>query len=200
MEFGPEYSRFFIRNTERIAQDIDFISKFAPKGSVCIDAGCGDGSHAAQKRKSGVKFISGDLGIMPIPKNSLTFSLFSSFGYEGYEQVLSNISASLIPGGTLIIDLHNPSLKIPTISKEPILSDGYEIREFYDQKSSIWTSCIHYPNGKTEKFSLRFFTPPEIETLLKSVGILVQDLFGDFDGSKYSTKSRRLIVVAKKPS
>lgn len=220
MNFEENYQKLFKRDAQKSEREISFLESILPKEGLIIDAGCGDGFHAAALAEKGFKvlgidqskfmidqavsknskaeFLLGDLREMLIPKNNCTYSLFSSFGYEGYDSCLGNISGSLEHDGLLILDIHNIFSKVPHIPQETIEFEDHLISEKFDPITSIWTSDIEYPDGTAEKFSLRFFTPVEITGLLARHSISVEKVYGDFDANPYSTGSKRLIIVARK--
>lgn len=46
---------------------------------------------------------------------------------------------------------------------------------------------------------MNLYNLKELKKMFKNVGLKIINTFGDFKGNKYSTKSERLIIVAKKP-
>ncbi|MCB0022307.1 MAG: hypothetical protein KDD91_04670, partial [Caldilinea sp.] len=48
-------------------------------------------------------------------------------------------------------------------------------------------------------FTLRFLWRSEAELMLRLAGFVVEDVWGDFDGSPYSSESEHLILLAQKP-
>ncbi|MCB0051237.1 MAG: hypothetical protein KDE24_17015, partial [Caldilinea sp.] len=60
-----------------------------------------------------------------------------------------------------------------------------------------------FADGRSQRtncpFTLRFLWRSEAELMLRLAGFVVEDVWGDFDGSPYSSESEHLILLAQKP-
>lgn len=139
------------------------------------------------------------------------------------EQVacLNAIHRHLAPGGGLILDLFNPSLKMITsdfteqeYGDEPefTMADGRRVlrrmrvphKDVFKQVSDA--EIIYYvthPSGKKErlvhKFKMRYLFRYEVEHLLARCGFEVEHLYAGYDKSEFGSKDPgELIFVARK--
>jgi SAM-dependent methyltransferase len=140
---------------------------------------------------------------------------------EGQISCLENVNRHLIDGGTLILDLFNPSLDSLTrddlgeeTGEEPAfeMPDGSTVlrrqkvveRDLFNQINHV--ELIYYvthPDGREERlvhaFPMRYLFRFEAEHLLERCGFEVVDVYSDFDKSPFgSTYPGELIIVARK--
>jgi SAM-dependent methyltransferase len=134
---------------------------------------------------------------------------------------LACIHRHLATGGTLILDLFNPSLPhltSDTVGKEMgegpgfVMPDGRRVvprnrtvsQDYYNQISYV--ELIYYvthPDGREERlvhsFPMRYLFRFEVEHLLARSGFEVEDVYADFAKAPYGTTyPGELIFVAKK--
>jgi len=135
---------------------------------------------------------------------------------------LSTIHRHLEPGGKLILDLFNPSLRFLTddstlgrernIEPEFLMPDGRKVRrsdrivkrDLFKQIQDVELiyNVIH-PDGREERhvhaFPMRYFFPYEAEHLLARAGFKIESLFSDYEQHPYgSTYPGELIFIATK--
>jgi SAM-dependent methyltransferase len=133
--------------------------------------------------------------------------MFTSFGYFGDDDnchVMENMARALKPDGLLGFDMPNRDL----IAGEPPASFVIEKNgDLIINRLSfdVLTGRFHnrrllVRNGfrKDKPFSIRLYNAQEIQTLLGSVGLDTENILGD-DGQPLSARSRRMVVVARKP-
>ncbi len=121
-------------------------------------------------------------------------------------------------GGLLLIDLFNPDVAyLESISGIQELADWWEDEEsgarvlkwttrYVDAARQLQDTIFVYeeifPDGRNAQtrlaFPLRFWWPDEGAMLLEQAGFVVDELYGDFDGSPYRPDSERLIFIARK--
>ncbi|OGG50591.1 hypothetical protein A2704_02330 [Candidatus Kaiserbacteria bacterium RIFCSPHIGHO2_01_FULL_54_36b] len=221
--FEDDYRSLFAKPPEQVEREVNFIATRAKRGALCLDAGCGEGLHVRGLRlrrpdltvwgidsspsmvkaaaARGIEGISlGDIAEEVIPRNDLTFFIFSSFGHRGYAKVLSNVASALRPGGLLVLDLHNAAPKAEQFKGGPITVEhlGATIREALD-KEGWWHLAIEYPSENIRDTKLKLFSAEEINQLLSARGLSKKAMFGDFEEVAYDPESsRRMIVVAEK--
>ncbi len=121
-------------------------------------------------------------------------------------------------GGLLLIDLFSPDIAyLESVAGIQELADQWEDEQngaqvlkwttrYLDVAQQLQETIFIYeeifPDGRTAQtrlsFPLRFWWPDEGTLLLEKAGFVVDELFGDFDGSPYSSASERLIFIARK--
>ena len=135
---------------------------------------------------------------------------------------LACIHRHLAPGGRLVLDVFNPSLRLLVLNeeapdlalKEPefAMQDGSKVqrshrvigRDFFSQVQIIEMRYhVSHPGGREEelvhRFRLRYFYRFEVEHLLVRAGFEIEHLYADYDRSPYGSKvPGELIFVARK--
>jgi len=132
----------------------------------------------------------------------------NSFCYLDHSRVrtfLAGISASLCPGGRLVIDTGMAAESIlPTLGKgrHHRLGDMIMLSEnqYHPAESRLDISYTFIQNGKVETrpASTYCFTTAEICRLHVDAGLEVVELLASFAGDPYQLGSGRLILVSQK--
>ncbi len=139
---------------------------------------------------------------------------------EEQRSCLHCVHKHLDSGGLLILDLFHPFLPALYEAKYQVeiedfaergLPDGRRIRRTHRNlaihRDKQYLECemvyhISYPDGRKERhvqsFPFRYFFRYEVEHLLELSGFKTLKLFGDFDGSRFSSESAEMIFVAEK--
>jgi len=176
---------------------------------------------AKKERLTNVQFIKGDMRKIPFEnKFDAVVNLFSSFGYfedeSDHQKVLNQVSKSLKRGGVFLLDLQNARKWLKrdknggfTYSNKygsyqrTTLPNGVIVNVENDfnlttLKSSNYVSWIK--NGKKNEyyFSMQCFLREVLEEMLKAAYLVPIKTFGNYNGDKYSYRSKRLIILAKK--
>ncbi len=138
------------------------------------------------------------------------FNFFTSFGYfhtgREHDSAVRTIAQSLRPNGMLTIDYLNVHYNEENIlpAEEKII-DGikFHIARWHDEvhfykriqiEDPASHNLKHLFTEKVEKFSLGDFTD-----MLAFHGLMVQDVFGNYDlGPYHVRKAPRMIIMAKK--
>jgi len=135
--------------------------------------------------------------------------LYTSFGYfeseeENYD-VLRRLSQALRPGSRFALDVENrDGLLMRYQSRDwwqTELGDlVMEERRFDPVKGRGHTKIVLISEGRRieHNLSIRWYSVPELERMLKDVGMQIRDLHGDLDGSQYRLDAMRLVVIAEK--
>lgn len=134
---------------------------------------------------------------------------------------LQCIHRHLVDGGTVILDLFNPSLP-HLVNKQHLVESGEEpnfrmpdgrrvvrrhrivSRNLFDQIQEIeMVYYVTHPDGRQERlvhhFTMRYLFRFEAEHLLERYGFQVQEVYADYHRSPYgSTYPGELIFVARK--
>ncbi|CAM4118228.1 methyltransferase domain-containing protein [Paenibacillus alkaliterrae] len=160
-----------------------------------------------------VKWIEGDMRELPFETGSFdaTVNLFTSFGYFSLEEdnvnVLRNIRKTLRPGGSFLIDFLNPVYVeehlIPR-SERTDVDTGYlieEVRSVTDgwvQKEITISDpgTLAKPRQYLER--VRLLRLDWFERNLADCGLVLEQLYGNYDGSDYDEAvSPRMIMAGK---
>lgn len=179
-----------------------------------------------QEIQNRVQLVQSDMREFQLPKRFKLVTLpFRPFQHlttvAGQLSCLKCIHRHLVPGGTLILDLFNPSLPALTnqnvgdeLGDEPefVMPDGRRVlrryrtleRDYFNQINYV--ELIYYVttlDGNTERlvhaFPMRYLFRFEVEHLLARTGFEVEAIYADFDKNPYGSKyPGELIVVARK--
>lgn len=212
---------------KRTAQEVDFLIDqlgHLPK-SVC-DLACGNGRHLLEFQSRGVpsgfglepneifssqiqaknqnpdfEIEKGDFASwQPHKTYGLVYTLFSSTTYclqdTEMENLVQKMVAATSPGGKIIIDTENILASLGSFNVEYINNIRSVI--FNPEKITL-EARQETPDGILQTSS-RYYLAPELRRFLESAGIKSENItfFGDFDGSRYSLESDRIIAVALK--
>ncbi|MEM7106209.1 MAG: class I SAM-dependent methyltransferase [Bacteroidota bacterium] len=165
-------------------------------------------SAAKQNENKRLKFYQHDMR-EPFKPSAFDyiFNLFTSFGYfdndEDHQTTLENNWSGLKPGGTLVIDFMNAAKVVTNLvlSESKIVEDlQFDITRSYTN-GYIVKDIRFSDNGRTFHFteSVRAFSLSDFETMLKSVGFDITNVFGNYDLQPFEVElSPRLILFAKK--
>ena len=125
----------------------------------------------------------------------------------------------LRPGGLLMVDLFNPDIaRLLEVNGLMELADrwrdeisGAEVTKWsvrsVDIAEQLQETLFIYeetlPNGETRRthcpFTLRFLWRNEGELMLRAAGLVVEEVWGEFDGTPYDGLSDHLIFIARRP-
>ncbi len=139
-------------------------------------------------------------------------NMFTSFGYleteDEDQKVLNAASLALKGGGSLLLDTLNRDWLMgvfkPLEWHETDRGDLVLSERNFDSKSGRIAArevTIHSDGRRSElSHSLRLYTYSEIEKMFQQAGLTIKSSYGDFDSSPFDRKSRRMILVANKPT
>jgi SAM-dependent methyltransferase len=175
--------------------------------------------------QSPIPLIEADLRSFDLPHKHFAFAFCTSntlmhlTTQADQFAVLRNAQRHLRPGGLLLIDLFNPDLpRLLAVNGLQELADqwidtatGAQVFKWsvrtVDWAEQIQETLFIYeevlPDGTVHRtacpFTLRFLWRSEAELLLEKAGLIVQEIWGDFDGNPYDSSSEHLILLATKP-
>ena len=168
-------------------------------------------SNAEAEDGRRLRLIEADMRHIPLkPCCEAVISLFTSFGFfdeTDNAKVLSETASVLKLGGKLLIDYWNPYAVIQLdhtrnwwwISESTLALAEVE---YQPQSGRLLDhrTIIELPTKAIRKMvnTVRFYFPTEMRKLLETVGLCIRATYGDFDGSEFTTESRRMITVAEK--
>jgi SAM-dependent methyltransferase len=155
------------------------------------------------------RFLKGDLRALPFTSEfDLVVNLFTSFGYfeneTDNEQVFSELARMLVPGGILLIDIVNPIWLTEHFIPDNVIRtstlEAVTHKELVDNGRRI-TKLIHLTrNGETRDVmeTVRLYHTEDLALLTERHGLTPFDLWGDYDGTPYSSNTPRLVFLARK--
>ncbi len=140
----------------------------------------------------------------------LAVNLFTSFGYTASEsddmRVLENVRDSLVPGGSLVMELMGKEVLASIFSRvgaaEP--EDGsrlFMVRDVDEDWSVISNLWVLVRDGRAAEYSFshRVYSARELRGMLTEAGFDDVRLYGGLDGSGYDLRASRLVAVAAVP-
>ncbi|SDC41148.1 class I SAM-dependent methyltransferase [Actinokineospora iranica] len=151
------------------------------------------------------RFVQADMREHVEPgRYDLIINMYTSFGYftdpGDNRAVLRNAFTSLAPGGTLLVDVLGKEVLASWVGRPQAVDteDGTvfmrdTILDDWTRLRTDWTLV----RGDTVRHAsiLSFlYSAAELRALFEAVGFADVECFGDFDGSPYDNKARRLIV------
>jgi hypothetical protein len=135
-------------------------------------------------------------------------SFFTSFGYfkkdEENLQTLKSISEALKPKGYFFLDYLNKTHVIENlVPYDSRRENGCEVtqeRRYNRKLERIEKKITLKENGEVREYleSVRLYTLEEMQIMLTKSGLMLEQTFGDFSGSPFTTHSPRLILVGNK--
>lgn len=164
----------------------------------------------ADRQRVSVELIEEDMRDFSRPNTfDLVLNLFTSFGYfdeaDDNERVLSNVNASLKPGGVFLFDHIGKEILAsrlqPTISEA--LPDGTLLVQrvsVIDDWSRVRAEWMVIHDDQIDRFHNYhwLYSAWEFRQLLLKAGFDDVSVFGNFDKAPYGPKAERLVAVAKK--
>lgn len=158
------------------------------------------------------EFVCGDMRTMDWEERfDAAYCFFTSFGFFDDDtnlDVLRRVACALRPGGRFLLDVQNREVYCSPEEnvKEPLEfeQDGRDMVIISESTFDPLTSIVQvtlklygWPEGQEElAFAVRLYSYTEMRGLMKQVGLEVTEQFGDSDGSGYTLKSPRMIIVA----
>jgi SAM-dependent methyltransferase len=133
--------------------------------------------------------------------------LFTSFGYfedDENELVLKAMRRALKPGGWLMFDIQNRDELLKDLPPAEVIDKNGDLlinRFTFDALTGRFSNRrIVIRNGirKDMPFSIRLYNATEIKQMLERVGLVDWRLLGE-NGQPVTARSRRMIVIARKP-
>ncbi len=211
-EFAKYYDKFY--HNKNYAKETDFLMSFINQSDEIIDIGCGTGIHASILEQKGFKidgldlnkemldiaktrvhstlYLQNILGININKKYNIIISMFAVLNHlkdtKELEKALQNLKNILTDNGKIIIDLHNPQSSGNKIDSYDNMTRTMEWH--YDKKLKIENSKIIFEiNGQkyTDTHTFRIFTIDEVKQCCKNVGLVVKNVYENYDVNKCGT-------------
>jgi SAM-dependent methyltransferase len=171
-----------------------------------------------------IRLINADMTTFTLPDEVGEFGLVF-FGYNTFMHLdetaagraMRRLRPLLRDGGLVLLDLDNPltlasAADDPDFALEETLADqatGEVIRQYTAYEAvpgeqavavtwiyEIASSGEDPPRRTKSRLHYHYLYPHQIELLLNLVGLRLQGLYGNYDGSPYEEESERMLVVA----
>ncbi|MBU2025997.1 methyltransferase domain-containing protein [Patescibacteria group bacterium] len=214
---------------DKTREEVDFIVSQTVRSGCILDVGCGQGRHCLEFTKRGfeavgidtsqklirqarqagkglpARFILDDARKMSKVKGcfDLAVLLFSSFGLHSHADnylVIRETYARLKIGGYLFIDMDNVhEIKRYVAKAGGVYTNGDFTERIVFNPATNMVRWNESWRGQVYSGRYQLYTSEQLSRILEGAGLQVKRLFGSFQGEEYSTKSRRLIIVAVKP-
>lgn len=146
-------------------------------------------------------------------------SLIHLLSSEALCECLVNCYINLMAKGRLVIDYFRPDIKVMAetnsgyfLDKIIQLNDNNTMIRYRQHKRDPFTlinentiiyefidSKGHVLEKRICQYSIRYILYQEIIPMLKMVGFIIKDVYGDYDKSNYCSSSPYLIIIAEKP-
>ncbi len=137
------------------------------------------------------------------------FNFFTSFGYfptrREHDNAMRTIANSLVTGGVFVLDYLNVHYTEDHLVPEETKQEGataYTINRWDDntyfyKKITVEDPLLKNPIAFIEKVAK--FSPGDFTDMLSYQGLVVRELFGDYDFSRFHIRNTpRLILIAEK--
>ena len=171
-----------------------------------------EGQRRAKAEGLQIDFIQDDMRSFIRPNAfDVVWNFGSSFGFfrnrEDDTSVILNAYQSLRKGGKLLIEMINREYVIDfwkyrdQIKHPPI--EGITLTEkgrIYNDESQMLLRWLFDKDGDTKEFnlSLRLYSASEVKSILIKNNFTFADFYGDISGSRHTSKSKRMVVIAGK--
>jgi len=133
--------------------------------------------------------------------------LFDVFGLHTDEEnldVLRRIARALRPGGRACIDVRNRDWMVRALLPVTVMQKGPDVmvdRHIIDPVSGRLVDYrLMVRDGRTKeaRFSVRLYHFTEMRALLESVGLVVTEAFGTWDGDPIGLQHNRMVLMCEK--
>jgi len=132
-------------------------------------------------------------------------NLFTSFGYfpdeTDHTDVVEGFANALKVGGVLVLDYINAKYSEKRlVSSETQTRDGIHFGITRKFVNGFFTKTISFHNPTPESHTelVKAWSAEELSKLLTSVGLHVNNIYGDYSFTDYTEDSPRMILIAEK--
>lgn len=163
----------------------------------------------AAERKVNVDYQQGDMRTITFDNEfDRVMLLFTAFGYftdEQNQQVLVNVSEALKPGGLLVFDAPNRDALLKDMRPFYVMEKEGNLMidrmSFEGQTGKYYNRRIVIRAGvrRDKPYFVRLYNPSEIKSLLAQAGLELYHLYAGWEGKEYTSDTRRMLVLARKP-
>lgn len=135
------------------------------------------------------------------------FCLYTAIGYFDdldNEKVFQNVFSALKDHGIFCFDSHNRDtfmtyfLPSSVVEKEGNFMIDQRTFDSLTGRCHTRRTVVRDGSSRTFPYSVRFYNPTEMTTLLTKIGFSQVDFYESWEGKSLGQESKRMIVVAKK--
>ena len=169
-------------------------------------------SPYARSSASQPRLVEADMRDIPIRAGTCdaVINLFTSFGFFDDAQnfqVLQSVASVLKPGGKFLLDYWNPYVAAQLDGArnwwwitEDLLALAEARYDFSSGRLQDLRTLVDVQKSSVENAvrELKFYMLPELEKMLKKVGLNILEVYGDVDEREYNGESSRLITISRK--
>jgi len=125
-----------------------------------------------------------------------------SFGYfddAANADVIARYARALRPGGRLLVEQLNRERILRDFRRE--VATGNRVSRNRWNRSRERVESTYFVGGvhrAHDRSSMRLYTPGQICALYERAGLRVERVYGDLEGSRYSRRGQKMIVVGRK--
>ena len=162
----------------------------------------------AARRGVAVDFVLGDMRRLPWrDRFDAVYNVFTSFGYfsdADNQRVLEEVARALRPGGRFLLETQNRDALLGSLVPFNVVERGDDFlidAHHYDPvRGRIYTRRAMVRDGRVRRgqFFVRLYTPPELAAMLRRAGLELEGFY-DETGAPLGPRSRRIVVVARRP-
>jgi SAM-dependent methyltransferase len=205
-----------------------FTAEVGPIDGPVLDLACGTGRHIQELQLAGYHAVGCDLsytllrtgmndyGAMPVARadmRALPFcsaalaglvNFFTSFGYFASEdenaQVVREMARVLRSGAPVLFDYLNVHRELDQLVRSETRetpSGAVQIERWFDASDRSFNKRMTIGHKRYLE-RVRGYDLAEISAMFASSNLTIRAAFGDFDGSRFSKTSPRLILVGSK--
>jgi SAM-dependent methyltransferase len=154
-----------------------------------------------------IDFVLGDMRHLNFENEfDMVVNLFTSFGYFSSDEenlkVIHNIHKALKPNGRFFIDYLNKDFLIRTLEPESVLeTNGLTIiQKRKIENNRVLKDIIIRKKDKETIYNeaVTLYSLKDFTLFFDKAGLTLENTFGDYDGSPFSSSSSRLVLTGKK--
>jgi SAM-dependent methyltransferase len=153
------------------------------------------------------RFVQADMRALPFSADfDILLNLFTSFGYfysdQENQEVFNQFYRVLKPGGWFVFDYFNAAHLVRNLvvhETEEVNGSRMEFERWITD-ARVEKLITLKKNGNCATFfeSVKIYQPEDIRKMMQMTDLNVERIFGDYNGSAFSTESPRLIITGKK--
>lgn len=165
-------------------------------------------SRARHRTSPPLFVVRGDMRYLPFRARTfeVVINLFTSFGYfsdDGqHDAVLAQVATVLEQNGTFVLDYFNSTALLANLvpREERAIGSQHVVieRRFTEDRRFVLKEMHLMDDGRRFVEKVRLFTPCELQDMINKAGLTIQARFGDYDGSRFSDESPRVIFFAER--
>ena len=158
-----------------------------------------------------LELVRSDMRKLPFRKSfNLIINMFTSFGYfesdSENERVIKTISDHLVTDGNFVIDYLNRDSVIANLQEESesrvgeysIVQHRWLTEDNKRVEKKVEVLDVSGDNVLSYTESVRMYTFSQMKAMIEKYSLEIMDVSGDYNGSKFSESSPRLIIAGRK--